>query len=100
MSAKWSSVAEESEAFEDEVKAIEAWWQTDRQKHIRRPYTAKSIAALRNIGFKIEYPSSVLGRKLWKILHEHNAKGIYELTFGTTEPMIAKEMAKHCESII
>lgn len=60
---------------------------------IIRPYTAKSIAALRNIGFKIEYPSSVQGRKLWRILNEHNDNGTYELTFGTTEPLIAKEMA-------
>lgn len=60
-----------------------------------RPYTAKSIAALRNIGFKTDYPSSVQGRKLWKMLNEHNANGTYELTFGTTEPLIAKEMAKY-----
>ena len=62
---------------------------------LNSPYTAKSIAALRNIGFKIEYPSSAQGRKLWKILNEHNKNGTYELTFGTTEPLIAKEMAKH-----
>lgn len=59
------------------------------------PYSAKSVAALRNIGFRIEYPSSAQGRKLWKILNEHNKNGTYELTFGTTEPLIAKEMAKH-----
>lgn len=68
---------------------------TDRN----RPYSAKSIAALRNIGFKIEYPSSVQGRKLWSILNEHNKNSTYELTFGTTEPLIAKEMAKHLQTI-
>lgn len=36
MSQKWASVKEESEAFEAEIKEIEAWWQTDRQKHIKR----------------------------------------------------------------
>jgi isocitrate lyase len=94
MSQKWVDTRAESDAFEAEVKDIENWWQTDRQKHIKRPYTAKSIAALRNIGFKIEYASSAQGRKLWKILNEHRAKGTYELTFGTTEPLIVKEMAK------
>lgn len=59
-----------------------------------RPYTAQSIAALRNIGFKVEHPSSIQGRKLWRILNDHNDKGTYELTFGTTEPLIVKEMAK------
>ncbi|KAH8651414.1 isocitrate lyase, partial [Xylariales sp. PMI_506] len=89
----------ESEAFAAEVKEIKEWWQSDRQKHIKRPYTAESIAALRNLGFKIEYPSSVQARKLWRILNEHNANGTYELTFGTTEPMIAKEMAKSMQTI-
>ncbi|KAI1333757.1 isocitrate lyase [Xylariaceae sp. FL0016] len=99
MTSKWASVKEESTAFAAEVEAIKEWWQTDRQKHIQRPYTAKSIAALRNIGFKTEYPSSVQGRKLWKQLNEHNKNGTYELTFGTTEPLIAKEMAKSMQTI-
>lgn len=59
-----------------------------------RPYTAKEIAALRNIGFTIKYPSSTQALKLWQILNDHNAKGTYELTFGTTEPLVMKEMAK------
>ncbi|KAF6794613.1 isocitrate lyase [Colletotrichum sojae] len=99
MSQKWTDVKAESAAFAAEVKEIEEWWQSDRQKHIKRPYTAKSIAALRNIGFKIEYPSSVQGRKLWRILNEHNANGTYELTFGTTEPLIVKEMAKYMQTV-
>ncbi|KAF9878873.1 hypothetical protein CkaCkLH20_03773 [Colletotrichum karsti] len=99
MSQKWADVKAESDAFAAEVREIEAWWQTDRQKHIQRPYTAKSIAALRNVGFKIEYPSSVQGRKLWRILNEHNDNGTYELTFGTTEPLIAKEMAKYMQTV-
>ncbi|KAI8316509.1 Mitochondrial 2-methylisocitrate lyase [Colletotrichum sp. SAR11_59] len=99
MSLKWPDVKAESDAFAAEVKEIEAWWETDRQKHIKRPYTAKSIAALRNVGFKIEYPSSVQGRKLWRILNEHNDNGTYELTFGTTEPLIAKEMAKTMQTV-
>lgn len=71
------------------------WNPTDQA----RPYSAKSIAALRNVGFKIEYPSSVQGRKLWNLLNEHNKNGSYEITFGTTEPLIVKEMAKHSELI-
>jgi isocitrate lyase len=36
MAAKWSSVESESEAFDSEVREIEAWWQTERQKDIKR----------------------------------------------------------------
>lgn len=36
MAAKWDSVDAESQAFLSEVKEIEAWWQTDRQKGIKR----------------------------------------------------------------
>jgi hypothetical protein len=48
---------------------------------------------LRNIGFKTEYPSSAQALKLWRLLKEHNEKSTYELTVGTTDPLIAKEMA-------
>ncbi|KAF9769459.1 hypothetical protein IL306_013123 [Fusarium sp. DS 682] len=99
MAAKWDDVEAESEAFLSEVRQIEAWWQTDRQKDIKRPYSAESIAALRNIGFKIEYPSSVQGRKLWHMLKEHNANGTYELTFGTTDPLVAKEMVHSMRTV-
>ncbi|KAM0378441.1 hypothetical protein ACHAO7_007124 [Fusarium culmorum] len=50
MTAKWDSVDAESQAFLSEVKEIEAWWQTDRQKGIKR------------------------------------------LTFGTTDPLVVKEI--------
>jgi hypothetical protein len=33
---KYPDTKTESEAFVAEVKAIEEWWQTDRQKHIKR----------------------------------------------------------------
>lgn len=36
MSQKYPDVKAESAAFDAEVKAIEEWWQSDRQKHIKR----------------------------------------------------------------
>ena len=36
MAQKWASVKSESSAFDMEVKEIEEWWKTDRQKHFRR----------------------------------------------------------------
>ncbi|KAF5660885.1 isocitrate lyase [Fusarium heterosporum] len=99
MVAKWDSSDAESEAFLSEVQQIQAWWQTDRQKGIKRPYSAESIAALRNIGFKIQYPSSVQGLKLWHMLKDHHANGTYELTFGTTDPLVAKDMATSMSTV-
>ncbi|KAF5001092.1 hypothetical protein FGRMN_1286 [Fusarium graminum] len=99
MVAKWDSVEAESEAFLSEVQQIQAWWRTDRQKGIKRPYSAESIAALRNIGFKIQYPSSVQGLKLWHMLKDHYDNGTYELTFGTTDPLVAKEMAASMSTV-
>ncbi|RSL39423.1 hypothetical protein CEP54_016326 [Fusarium duplospermum] len=99
MAAKWDNVEAESEAFLAEVRQIEVWWRTDRQKDIKRPYSAESIAALCNLGFKIEYPSSAQGWKLWQMLKEHNANGTCELTFGTTEPLVSKEMANAMRTV-
>lgn len=36
MSQKYADTKAESAAFAAEVKAIEEWWQTDRQKHLKR----------------------------------------------------------------
>lgn len=36
MSLKWPDVKAESDAFAAEAKEIEAWWETNRQKHIKR----------------------------------------------------------------
>lgn len=33
---KWQDTCEESQAFKAEVEAIEQWWQSERQKHIKR----------------------------------------------------------------
>lgn len=59
-----------------------------------RPYSAKSIAALRN-SIPISYPSSLQGDKLWEILNTHLKNGTCEKTFGTTEPTVVSQMAKH-----
>jgi isocitrate lyase len=36
MARKWTDSKSETDAFKAEVKSIEEWWQTDRQKHIQR----------------------------------------------------------------
>lgn len=43
--------------------------------------------------------SSIQALKLWDQLHEHNKNGTTELTFGTTEPTIVSQMAKHHQTV-
>lgn len=59
-----------------------------------RPYSAKSVAALRNT-IPLSYASSVQGKKLWDILNTHLKNSTCEKTFGTTEPTVVSQMAKH-----
>jgi isocitrate lyase len=43
--------------------------------------------------------SSVQAIKLWNQLHEHNKNGTTELTFGTTDPTVVSQMAKHQQTV-
>jgi isocitrate lyase len=36
---------------------------------------------------------------LWKQLNEHNKNGTCELTFGTTDPVVVSQMAKHQQTV-
>ncbi|RSL92670.1 hypothetical protein CEP52_013668 [Fusarium oligoseptatum] len=84
----------EEAAFQDLADSIEQEWQSPRQAHLKRPYSAKTIAALRNT-IPISYPSSLQGDKLWHLLNEHLKNGTHEKTFGTTEPTVVSQMVKH-----
>ncbi|RSL52125.1 hypothetical protein CEP53_008189 [Fusarium sp. AF-6] len=88
----------EEAAFQDLADSIEQEWQSPRQAHLKRPYSAKTIAALRNT-IPISYPSSLQGDKLWHILNEHLKNGTHEKTFGTTEPTVVSQMVKHQQTV-
>ncbi|CAM1507967.1 Fc.00g048150.m01.CDS01 [Cosmosporella sp. VM-42] len=92
------SLDEEQELFEATVEAIQKQWDSPRQSHLKRPYDARTIAALRS---SIPAPpgSSVQAVKLWNLLHEHNKNGTAELTFGTTDPAAVSQMAKHQQTV-
>lgn len=88
----------EQKSFDDSVRAIEEWWKTPRQQHIKRPYSAKTIAALRG-SETLPCVSSAAALKLWDMLREHRAKGTSELTFGATDPVAVSQMAKHMRTV-
>lgn len=64
-----------------------------------RPYDAKTIAALRTSVDATSSLSSTQALKLWNQLHEHNKNGTTELTFGTTDPTVVSQMAKHQQTV-
>ena len=64
-----------------------------------RPYSARSIAALRNSVDVTPSASSTQALKLWEQLNTHRKNGTCELTFGTTEPTVVSQMAKHQQTV-
>ena len=57
----------EDAAFAEEIAALKRWWQDDRWRATRRPYTPEQIVSKRG-SLKIEYPSNAQSKKLWSIL--------------------------------
>lgn len=93
------SLEDEQKSFEAEVAAIEKQWSSPRQSHLKRPYSAQTIAALRNSVPLPSALSSTQALKLWNQLHEHRANKTCELTFGTTDPAAVSQMAKHQQTV-
>jgi isocitrate lyase len=98
MPEKWKDLQEEQKSFEDEVTRITEWWNTPRQAGIKRPWTAITIAALRNTEPLpcLVNPSAL---KLWDMLHVHRSRGTAELTFGATDPIAVSQMAKYMRTV-
>ncbi|KAF4121382.1 isocitrate lyase [Geosmithia morbida] len=90
------SLDEEQEQFDAQVAAIEKQWSSPRQAHLK---SAPTIAALRGSTDSIPRASSTQALKLWDQLNEHSKNGTTELTFGTTEPTVASQMAKHQQTV-
>jgi len=64
-----SSLDAEEQQFQAEVNAVEQWWKDSRWRQTKRPFTAEQIVAKRG-NLKIEYPSNVQSKKLWKIMEQ------------------------------
>ncbi|KAI0144516.1 isocitrate lyase [Xylariaceae sp. FL1272] len=93
------SVDEEQRLFEEDVAAIEKQWASPRQAHLKRPYSARTIAAMRNSTNITPPASSQQAAKLWNQLQKHRKDGTAELTFGTTDPVTVSQMAKHAQTV-
>lgn len=71
VTAKMRSIDVEDQPYDDEVKAVKQWWTNSRWRYTNRPFTAEQIVMKRG-NLKIEYPSNVQSKKLWKILEERH----------------------------
>ncbi|KAG9454146.1 hypothetical protein H6P81_007050 [Aristolochia fimbriata] len=91
-------ILEEEGRFEAEVAEVEGWWNTERFKLTRRPYSARDVVSLRG-NLKQTYGSNEMAKKLWRTLKSHQAKGTASRTFGALDPVQVAMMAKYLDSI-
>jgi isocitrate lyase len=64
----------EDELYEQQIKEVEEWWASERFEGIKRPYNAHDIVSKRGTQLQT-YPSSVMARKLFKLIKEREAEG-------------------------
>lgn len=88
----------EQQAFTASVDGIVQWWKTTRQSHVQRPYSAKTVAALRGtqLGPCVANQAAL---KLWQMLQDHRRDGTAEMTFGATDPVGVSQMAKYMRTV-
>ena len=62
-----ADMADEDQQYANDVAAVKKWWTDSRWRYTKRPYTAEDVVAKRG-NLKIEYPSNVQSKKLWKLM--------------------------------
>lgn len=93
-----NSIMEEEARFEAEVSEMQAWWNTERFRLTRRPYTARDVVSLRGT-MQQSYASDQIAKKLWKTLKTHQANKTASCTFGALDPVQVAMMGKYLDSI-
>jgi len=88
----------EEQNYLAEVAAVEKWWSDSRWRYTKRPFTARQIVAKRG-NLKIDYPSNVQSKKLWKILEGRFKNGEASYTYGCLEPTMLTQMAKYLDTV-
>jgi len=91
-------IDEEEQQYLQEVAAVEKWWTDSRWRHTKRPYTAEQIVQKRG-NLKIDYPSNVQAKKLWKIVEGRFANKEASYTYGCLEPTMLTQMAKYLDTV-
>ncbi|RAL13167.1 isocitrate lyase 1 [Aspergillus homomorphus CBS 101889] len=89
---------DEDQKYLEDVQAVNTWWQDSRWRHTKRPFTSEQIVAKRG-NLKIEYPSNVQAKKLWKILESNFEKKVASFTYGCLDPTMVTQMAKYLDTV-
>lgn len=74
LSTSDKSGAHEDDLYDAQVADIERWWKTERFRGIQRPYSAHDVASKRG-SQQVLFPSSVMARKLFRLIRERQATG-------------------------
>lgn len=98
MSAQAEFEANQAKLQKD-IKEIEEWWSQPRWANTKRTYTAKDIALRRGTFPPLEYPSTVMSKKLFGILSKHHANKTVSRTFGALDPVQVTQMSKYLDTI-
>ncbi|KAE9982241.1 isocitrate lyase 1 [Venturia inaequalis] len=93
-----SSLEAEEQQYQAEVAAVKKWWTDDRWRQTKRPFTAEQIVAKRG-NLKIDYPSNVQSKKLWKIVEDRWRNKEASFTYGCLDPVMVTQMAKYIDTV-
>jgi isocitrate lyase len=74
LSTQEKAGAAEDALYEQQIRDVEAWWNSPRFEGIKRPYTAADVVSKRG-SLQQTYPSSLMARKLFNLLNERAAAG-------------------------
>ncbi|KAJ5732461.1 hypothetical protein N7493_003942 [Penicillium malachiteum] len=88
--------AAEDSLFEQQVRDVQAWWESPRYEGIKRPYSAEDVVSKRG-SLQQNYPSSLMARKLFNLLNERAAAGEPVHTMGAIDPVQMTQQAPHQE---
>ncbi|PWY90449.1 isocitrate lyase [Aspergillus sclerotioniger CBS 115572] len=90
------SGAAEDALYEQQIKDVEAWWNSPRFEGIKRPYSAADVVSKRG-SLQQTYPSSLMARKLFNLLNERAAEGKPVHTMGAIDPVQMTQQAANQE---
>jgi len=88
--------ASEDALFQQQVQDVKSWWSSARYKGIKRPYTPEDVVSKRGT-LQQTYPSSLMARKLFNLLHERAAEGKPVHTMGAIDPVQMTQQAPNQE---
>lgn len=86
----------EDALYGQQIKDVEAWWNSPRYEGIKRPYSAADVVSKRG-SLQQTYPSSLMARKLFNLLNERAAEGKPVHTMGAIDPVQMTQQAPNQE---